>query len=57
MAQQLTNGKWNPIVFDRGFGFPVAMVELIGNEWKTVECDTTEQAEAKERECNEFWNR
>lgn len=53
MAQQLSNGKWNPIVYDQGF---VNMVELINDEWKLVECDTKEEAEQKEKEYREFWS-
>ena len=55
MAQQLSNGKWNPIVWDNGY---VGMVELtngINGVWKPIECDTKEEAEQMEKEYREFW--
>lgn len=52
MARQLTNGKWNPVVYSSGY---VGMTDLINGEWQFVECDTKEQAEQKENEYREFW--
>lgn len=52
MARKLSNGKWNPVVYSKGF---VGMTELIDGKWKTVECDTKEEAEQKEKEYREFW--
>lgn len=54
MAIQLSNGKWNPIVYDNGY---VGMTELKDGEWKTVECDTQVEAEAEERKYKEFWSK
>lgn len=51
MATQNKEGKWNPVIFDRGF---IKMTELINNEWEYIECDTQEQAEQLEREYKEF---
>ena len=52
MARQLSNGKWNPVVYSQGF---VGMTELVNGEWKAVECNTKEEAEQKEKEYNDFW--
>lgn len=52
MAQQLKNGKWNPVIYSNGY---VGMTELINGEWKFVECDTEEEAEQKEKEYRDFW--
>ena len=52
MARQLRNGKWNPVVYDKGY---VPMVDLIDREWKLVECDTEEEAKQKEKEYRDFW--
>lgn len=46
MARQLDNGKWNPVVYSNGY---VGMTNLVDEEWKTVEYDTKEEAEAKEK--------
>lgn len=54
MAQQLSNGKWNPVVFCDGF---VGMTELTDEGWKFVECDTEEEAEAEEKRYREFWSK
>jgi hypothetical protein len=54
MAQQLSNGKWNPVVFCDGF---VNMTELVNDEYRLVECDTQEEAEQKEKEYREFWSK
>lgn len=53
MARQLGNGKWNPVVYCNGF---VGMTNLINGEWKLVECNTKEEAEAKEKRYKEFWS-
>ena len=52
MARQLSNGKWNPVVYDNGF---VGMTELKDGQWKFVECDTKEEAEAEETRYKKFW--
>ena len=52
MARQLSNGKWNPVVYSNGY---VGMEYLTNGEWKFVECNTKEEAEEKEKEYREFW--
>ena len=52
MARKTLDGKYIPVVYDKGF---VGMVELKDGEWKVVECDTLEEAEQKENEYKEFW--
>ena len=52
MARKTLDGKYIPVVYDKGF---VDMVELKDGEWKVVECGTLEEAEQKEREYKEFW--
>lgn len=54
MARQLNNGKWNPVVYDNGYGY-IGMTVLINGEWKLVECDTKGEAEQEEKEYKEFW--
>jgi hypothetical protein len=54
MAQQLSNGKYNPVVWCDGF---VNMTELVNDEYRLVECDTQEEAEQKEKEYREFWSK
>lgn len=46
MAKQLSNGKWVPIIWSR-YG-DTEMTDLINGKWVIVECDTREEAEAKE---------
>lgn len=55
MAEQLQNGKWSPIVWRDGV--IVNMIELVNNDFKLVECDTKEEAEQKEKEYNQIWNK
>ena len=52
MARKTSDGKYIPVVYDKGF---VDMVELKDGKWKVVECDMLEEAEQKEREDKEFW--
>lgn len=52
MARKSLDGKYIPVVYDKGF---VDMVELKDGKWKVVECDTLEEAEQKEKEYKEFW--
>lgn len=52
MARKTSDGKYIPVVYDKGF---VDMVELKDGKWKVVECDTLEEAEQKEKEYKEFW--
>ena len=52
MARKTLEGKYIPVIFDKGF---VDMVELKDGEWEAVEYDTLEKAEQKEREYKEFW--
>lgn len=54
MARQLSNGKWNPVVYDNGY---VGMTTLTDDGWKLVECDTEEEAEAEERRYRDFWSK
>lgn len=54
MAEQLQNGKWSPVVWCDGF---VNMVELVNNDFKMVECNTKEEAEQKEKQYYNFWNK
>lgn len=54
MAKQLSNGKWNPVIYNNGF---VNMVELINNKWQLVECDSKKEAEQKEKEYRNFWSK
>ena len=53
MAEQLKNGKWSPVVWRDGF---VNMVELVGNDYKIIECNTQQQAEEMEKQYYKFWN-
>lgn len=53
MAMQLSNGKWNPVVYDNGF---IGMTDLVDGKYILVECDTKEEAEQKEKEYNDFWS-
>ena len=52
MARKTLEGKYIPVIFDKGF---VDMVELKDGEWEVVEYETLEKAEQKEREYKEFW--
>ena len=52
MARKTLEGKYIPVIFDKGF---VDMVELKDGEWEVVEYDILEKAEQKEREYKEFW--
>ena len=54
MARQLSNGKWNPVVYDNGY---VGMTELTDEGWRVIECNTKEEAEAEEKRYREFWNK
>ena len=52
MARKTSDGKYIPVVYDKGF---VDMVELKDGEWKVVEYNTLKEAEQKEKEYKEFW--
>ena len=52
MARKTSDGKYIPVVYDKGF---VDMVELKDGEWKVVEYNTLKEAEQKEKEHKEFW--
>lgn len=52
MARKTSDGKYIPVVYDKGF---VDMVELKDGEWKVVEYNTLKEAEQKENEHKEFW--
>jgi hypothetical protein len=54
VAEKLSNGKYNPVVWRDGF---VNMVELVDNEFKLVECNTLEEAEILEEKYKEFWSK
>lgn len=54
MAEQLQNGKWNPVVWRDGF---VNMVELVNDEFRLVECNTLKEAEILEEKYKKFWSK
>ena len=52
MARKTSDGKYIPVVYDKGF---VDMVELKDGECKVVEYNTLKEAEQKEKGHKEFW--
>lgn len=54
MARKSINGKWIPVIYNKGF---VDMVERKNGKWNVIECDTKEEAEQKEKEYCDFWSK
>jgi hypothetical protein len=54
VAEKLSNGKYNPVVWRDGF---VNMVELVNDEFQLVECNTLEEAEKLEEEYKKIWSK
>jgi hypothetical protein len=54
VAEKLSNGKYNPVVWRDGF---VNMVELVDDEFQLIECNTLEEAEKLEEEYKKFWSK
>lgn len=50
MARKNKEGKYIPVIKN------VEMTEIINGKWKTVKCNTLEEAEHLEKDYYEFWN-
>lgn len=50
MARKNKEGKYIPVIKN------VEMTEIINGKWKTVKCNTLEEAEKLENNYCEFWN-